>query len=84
MVNGAGFGLEGRTLQPAWLAVASHPAARGGRTNTMPSGGAGCTLWTALDGQYVQAVEQPRRRPETAAVADDSIARVVRRKSGAA
>ena len=27
-----------------------------------------CTLWTALDGQRVQAVEQPCRRPEDAAV----------------
>ena len=40
------------------------------RTNTkIPSCGRGCTLWTALDGQRVQAVEQPCRRPEDAAIA---------------
>lgn len=40
-----------------------------GRSDTkMPSCGRDCTLWTALDGQRVLAVEQPCRRPEDAAV----------------
>ena len=47
----------------------SHCARRLRRTNTkMPSCGRDCTLWTFLDGQWVQALEQPCRRPEDAAV----------------
>ena len=47
----------------------SNCARRLRRTNTiMPSCGRDCTLWTALDGQRVQALEQPCRRPEDAAI----------------
>ena len=44
------------------------PAAERTVRHKMPSCGADGTLWTALDGQWVQAVEQPSRRPEDAAV----------------
>ena len=44
------------------------PAAERTVRHKMPSCGAGCRLWAALDGQRVQAVEQPCRRPEDAAV----------------
>ena len=44
------------------------PAAERAVRQKMPSCGADCTLWTALDGQRVLAVEQPCRRPEDAAV----------------
>ena len=44
------------------------PAAERTVKHKMPSCGAGCTLWSALDGQRVQAVEQPCRRPEDAAI----------------
>lgn len=48
----------------------SNCARRLRRTNTIiPSCGGDCTLWTALDGQWVQALEQPCRRQEDAAVA---------------
>ena len=47
----------------------SNCARRLRRTNTLiPSCGRDCTLWTALDGQRVQALEQPCRRPEDAAI----------------
>ena len=47
----------------------SNCARRLRRTNTiMPSCGRDCTLWAALDGQRVQALEQPCRRPEDAAI----------------
>ena len=47
----------------------SNRARRLRRTNTKrPSCGADCTLWAALDGQRVQALEQPCRRPEDAAI----------------
>lgn len=47
----------------------SNCARRLRRTNTkIPSCGGGCRLWAALDGQRVQAVEQPCRRPEDAAI----------------
>ena len=47
----------------------SNCARRLRRTNTkIPSCGRDCTLWTALDGQRVQALEQPCRRPEDAAI----------------
>ena len=44
------------------------PAAERTDKHKMPSCGRDCTLWAALDGQRVQAVEQPCRRPEDAAV----------------
>ena len=44
------------------------PAAERTVGHKIPSCGGGCTLWAALDGQRVQAVEQPCRRPEDAAV----------------
>lgn len=48
----------------------SNCARRLRRTNTIiPSCEGDCTLWTALDGQRVQALEQPCRRPEDAAIA---------------
>ena len=44
------------------------PAAERTVRHKVPSCGGDCTLWAALDGQRVQAVEQPCRRPEDAAV----------------
>ena len=46
-----------------------HCARRLRRTNTIiPSCDGDYTLWAALDGQRVQALEQPCRRPDDAAI----------------
>ena len=60
------------------------PAAERTVRQKMPSCGAGCTLWAALDGQRVQAVEQPCRRPEDAAIAQCTGQSQLRRPGGAA
>lgn len=75
--RGAGQAVASGCRSAGSQAVALRPAAKrtdkqsipledrphGGRTNTkIPSCGAGCTLWAALDGQRVQAVEQPCRQ----------------------
>ena len=66
------------------MRVASRPAAERTDKQTMPSCGGDCTLWAALAGQRVQALEQPSRRPEKAAVADGRYSRCLRRENGAA
>ncbi len=66
------------------MGVASHPAAERTDKQIIPSCGGDCTLWAALDGQRVQALEQPSRRPEKAAVAKGRNSRSLRRESGAA
>lgn len=66
------------------MGVASHPAAERTDIQTIPSCGGACRLWAALDGQRVQALEQPCRRPEKAAVAEGRNSRSLRRECGAA
>jgi len=66
------------------MGVASHPAAERTDKQIMPSCGGDCTLWAALAGQWVQALEQPCRRPEKAAVAEGRNSRSLRRENGAA
>ena len=82
-----------RLEQPEAGAKRAHSVSGGGgflpaaeRTvgHKIPSCGGGCTLWAALDGQRVQALEQPSRRPEKAAVAEGRNSRSLRRESGAA
>ena len=60
------------------------PAAERTVRHKMPSCGGDCRLWAALDGQRVQAVEQPCRRPEDAAVDQCTGQPYLRRRGGAA